>query len=59
MTARDAGDQEEYTREYDEFQRIRKLLGDAARTPTALEQCQYTRPEPAPGEPERPGPAPP
>jgi Tfp pilus assembly protein PilF len=52
MLARQSGDQAEYERRQQEFMRLRTLFGDQGRTPTALERCLYTRPEPGTLEPE-------
>jgi len=56
--AAQAGDAQEYDRRQQEFARLRKLFGEASRTPTALETCIYTRPESAPGPPPPPRAAP-
>lgn len=46
--AAEAGQAEDYERCQQEFQRLRKLLGDQARQPAALEQCVHTQAEGAP-----------
>lgn len=53
--AKESGNQMEYQEHMREFTRLRKLFGDEARSPEALEVCVYTRPEgpdQAPEEPE-------
>ena len=46
--AAQAGDQIEFERRQQEFQRLRKIFADDSRTPSSLERCLYTLPEPAP-----------
>lgn len=43
-----AGDQVEFEKHQQEFARLRRLLGEEARTPVALERCIHTQPEAAP-----------
>ena len=43
--AKESGNQMEYQHHMREFTRLRKLFGDEARSPEALEVCVYTRPE--------------
>jgi tetratricopeptide (TPR) repeat protein len=51
-----AGDQAGYEKHQQEFQRLRKIFSDDSRTPTALERCLYTQPEPVPGPTPQPAP---